>query len=201
MRNSILFLFISILVISCSSEPDTRALTKDEVVKVRAEMKLMTMMDDPSSYEFISIELVDSTSQEYTVINAKEVWQRLLDAVQGNLDIYILDKELYPSLYDQKKVDAQRADVNKYTKIVNGIDSIGKNLGESIKDATSYVYLFKFRAKNAFNALVLNQYYLQIDTMLEVIDLVDDIKDVNLSPVNLPGYGEVVAKYKGTSVD
>lgn len=179
---------VGILVLLNSCTPQEKKLNQDEIVKSNVEAYLMPNLNDPKSYEFVELTLLDSTviadcfrhikrSKEYNI----KVAQRLLEDFQDQR-----------GTYDDNDEDNYREDIRLNKEILSDIDSVEVTLNDKINEVTYYTYLFKFRSNNSFGALVLGEYYLHIDpnSNYKVIELTDDSKRKILSYKDFPTYSE-----------
>ena len=175
--------------------------TQDETVRRNAEAHIMEKMNDPASYEFVKLELVDSIVMrdyissvregvEFSIESGREQIERLLsykdDPWRGEL-----------SSSDEDNLLRMQERLPKNEKILVGIDSLTDTIGEQVNDVVSYLYFFSFRANNAMGAKILNEYIIQTNAApdFKIIAMVDDIKDILFdNPDWLPSMTELIEK-------
>jgi len=182
-----LFAFIAIGLLSCSE----KQLTQDEIVKNNAEEYLKSVMNNPESYEFVKIELIDSVLFSDNIRYRKTTFSSELKSDQLYLEL-IED----PSMLKEKEVQEIKTKILENERIISKIDSLETLLGERKNEVASYTYLFKFRGNNAFGAKVLNEYILQTNPApdFKIINMTDDKDKIFLNPNDFPGYREMIKK-------
>tara|TARA_R110000851_G_scaffold214241_1_gene366874 strand:+ start:75 stop:665 length:591 start_codon:yes stop_codon:yes gene_type:complete len=195
MRNLLnALLLVPILHLTSCSE---KVLTQDDIVKANTEEYLMPKLNDPESYEFTKMELIDSVLYIDNIEWRVNYLQRQLGYDKEDLK----RKESYKTgslsmLYKQEDVDEINIEIAKTEKILNAIDSIKTGLGSTINDIASYTYIFSFRSNNALGGKVLNEYIIQTEPKpsLKIINMTDDKDKLYLTPNSFPGYKELIAK-------
>lgn len=191
--NVLLGLF-SIMVIglaACNNNP-----TQNEIVKKNAEEYVKSKLNDPSSFEFADLILVDSITYLDNINYRKEGFVKDIESGKANIESQEKYKTDMPSMYNEKTIPDLKETVKKNEKILSVIDSLETALGERKNEATSYTYTYSFRSKNALGAKVLNEYILQTDAApsFKIINMTDDKDKVILNPNDFPGYREAVSK-------
>ncbi|NRT14694.1 hypothetical protein HNP99_001038 [Flavobacterium sp. 28A] len=187
-----LFTLTTLALTSCSEKKPNR----DEIVRKNAEEYLKEKMNDPKSYEFVKLELIDSVLYSDNIKYRKENFNK---NIEDNKD-EIKRKEEYkieiPSMYDEREIEELKADIAKNEKIIAKIDSLETKLGTKKNQVASYTYVFSFRGNNALGAKILNEYILQTNPSpdFKIINMTDDKDKVFLNPNDFPGYREMIAK-------
>lgn len=119
------YIFLSILIFGCKEQPKST----QEILREEVEKSIMPNLNDPKSYEFVSLE-VDTLNREMINNRIKDVKTLLndykKDESKNKLMIEKLEDELQSSLAIQYPADEME-------------------------------YLFKYRAKNALNATILKE--------------------------------------------
>ncbi len=145
-------------------------------IRAQAETMLKARLDDPNSYEFVSLTLFDSLSYGDNI-------KRLQSHRQQDLESRI---------YMDGKAPANDK------KMLAGIDSIRTALGPRVNETACYKYAFDFRAKNAFGAKVLNSHIVQVGPApdYKVLMVASNKGELLSYPNTFPGYDELKARYK-----
>ena len=187
-----LFALVSIGLTSCAEKEPNR----DEIVKKNAEEYIKSKMNDPKSYEFVKIELVDSVLYSDNIEYRKEYFKRKMEYDQSSLEREESDKTEFPILYDEKRVQELNSKIEKNKRILTKIDSLASELGERKNEVASYTYIFSFRGNNALGAKILNEYAVQTDQAPEykIINMTDEKDKMFLNPNDFPGYREMIEK-------
>lgn len=77
-------LSIAITLSACGSD-STSTLSRDEIVKQNAEAHLKAVMNDPTSYEFVSLKLVDSVLYKDNIHYRRHEHKLELERAKGTL--------------------------------------------------------------------------------------------------------------------
>ena len=178
------------LLASCAKEP-----TFTDKVKQKIETKLLEVLDDPKSYEFIEIELLDSVMLQFNIDYRKKFFDERIAYEQERLVSMKDFIKSSPWMYPPEKIKEQEQAIQRNISIRNGIDSIEVSLGDKVKDVAAYTYLFTFRAKNAFGALERVVSYIQITPALEIVKSTENKKELLDTPNHFPGYLELLDKH------
>lgn len=171
--------------------------TQDEIVKKNAEEYLKPKLNDPNSYEFVKLELIDSVLYSDNIKYRKERFQKDIEYDKDNLERQERYKTEIPSMYKEEEVTELNEKIAKNEKILSAIDSLETELGSRKNDVASYTYIFSFRGNNALGAKILNEYIVQTDPKpeLTIKNMTDDKDKVFLNPNDFPGYREMIKKY------
>ena len=194
MRTLLYFLLLApILYLSSCSE---KVPTQDDLVKANTEEYLKPKLNDPDSYEFARIELIDSVLYSDNIEWRINNFQRQLDDDKEYLKKWSSKLSTYKLESIEKIVDLTNISIEKNEKILNSIDSIKTSLGSKINDIASYTYLFSYRSNNALGVKVLKEYIIQTEPKptLNVINMTDDKSKVYNTPNSFPGYEEMIKK-------
>jgi hypothetical protein len=178
---------------SCSEKQPTQ----DEIVKKNAEEYLKPKLNDPNSYEFVKLELIDSILYSDNIKYRKENFQKDIEYNKENLERQERYKTEIPSMYKEEEVAELNDKIAKNDKILTAIDSLETALGSKKNDVASYTYIFSFRGNNALGAKILNEYIVQTDPKpeLTINNMTDDKDKVFLNPNDFPGYRKMIIKY------
>lgn len=177
---------------SCTEKQPTR----DEIVKKNTEEYLKPKLNDPDSYEFVKLELIDSILYSDNIKYRKEYFQKDLENDKEDLERQERYKTEIPSMYKEEDVTELNEKIAKNEKILSAIDSLETELGPKKDEVASYTYIFSFRGNNALGAKILNEYVVQTDPEpnYKIINMTDDKDKVFLNPNDFPGYREMIEK-------
>lgn len=187
-----IFVFISLGLKSCSEKQPTQ----DDVVKKNVEEYIKEKMNDPSSYEFVKLELMDSITFNDNIEYRKNYFNRSMESDQSLLERQERYKTEMPSMYDEKDAEELKVKIEKNQRVITKIDSIANQLGERKNEVASYTYIFSFRGYNALGAKILNEYVVQTDPSpdFKIINMTGDKDKIYLNPNEFPGYREMIEK-------
>jgi hypothetical protein len=181
---SIIYLIgVIIITSSCDTqqkESNDTIPTQYEIVKINAENYINTKLDNPESYEFVELILIDSVLY--------------IDNIEYRKQFFLESRDnTYPLIYKDAELKNKIEECNY---MLSEIDSLELSLGERVNNVASFTYLYSFRNTNSFGAKVLNEYILQTDPApdFRVINFTDDKNKILLNPNDFPGYKSIVAK-------
>lgn len=183
MKNTIILLFI-FLLLSCSGM--LKHPSKEDIIKNNLVAYLQDKLDDPQSYELVSLKLIDSTTYLDNINYRRRDFE---DNIKSDKRLSEISSE--PDYYLKS--------INRSKRILAKIDSLQTALGDTVNHIAAYKFLFKFRSKNAFGAKVLYEYILQTTgaPSFEIIQMTNDPDKVYLNPNEFPGYRDMAAKELG----
>jgi hypothetical protein len=137
--NLLLAITLMFSIYSCSGNKNNNQTStngQDSVIEKECEAYLINTLDDPSSYQRISVSLVDTIYK--------------LQDLEDNLDIY------YREAYQIEKDLSPKSEIlekqNKRDSVLKLIESIKANPARN--EILHYVYTLRYRAKNKMGALV-----------------------------------------------
>lgn len=174
MKKIILLICTITALCSCGEAGNQNEKKVREVV----EEKLKTEMNDWSSYEFVSLEVLDTIKYIDNINFRKEYFK-------SNID---MKRPMY------EKTNDELYSIKKDSIILAGIDSIQNLMGDKINEDVAYLYNYKFRGKNKLGAVILEEYLIYISPNWEVIQMTNDRKKLYSNPGDFPGYVELVKK-------
>lgn len=188
-KSSFFIIILCITLISCKD----KALSRDEIVKNNAEKYLKDKMDDPSSYEFVELKIIDSVLFKDNIEYRKNTFNKDLRQAQSEIKIQEIVKK-FPKIYDKQKVTELNVGIKK---ILKKIDSLESNLEQELNDVASYTYKYRCRGNNKLGVKILNEYIIQTNPSpdFKVINLTDNQEKVYLNPNDFPGYREMISKF------
>jgi hypothetical protein len=187
-----LFTFIVIGLSSCS----VKQRNQNDIVKINAEEYIKEKMNDPNSYEFVKLELIDSTTFNENIENQKDYYSHSLKSASNSLKSQERYKTEIPSMYDAEEVEALKTKIEKNEKIIFKIDSLASILANRKNEVASYMYIFTFRGNNALGAKILNEYIVQTDPGpdFKIINMTNDPEQILTNPNDFPGFKEIFEK-------
>lgn len=183
------FALIAIGLTSCSEKQPTQ----DDIVKKNAETYVKEKMNDPASYEFVKLELIDSVTFSNNIEYSKDFYSKIIDSDRRLLE---MEERYKTSIYGEKSEEYLKAEIEKNERILSKIDSLATLLGDRKNEVASYTYIFSFRGNNALGAKILNEYVVQTDPApdFKIINMTDDKDKIFLNPNDFPGYREMIKK-------
>lgn len=166
----IMFLVCAIIVLSsCGGKSENQT---EKKLREVVEAELQKSMNDWSSYEFVSTEIMDTIKYIDNINFRKKYYQNRI--------------KLYKT--------ENSKEITKDSLIIIGIDSIQNTMGNEVNEDVAYLYNYKFRGKNKIGELVLENYYIYISPNWEIIQITNDQHKLYNNPGEFPGYVELVKK-------
>lgn len=199
-----IFSVVSALLLSAcgANEP-----THEEIVREHFEAHISDKLNDPESYEFMEIAVIDTVYYKDNIEYRQESFADRIEYAESQIvrsEESINERYLGEDLYSASQKEGFREDIkgyeediSRYHNILEEIDSLEIVLGDRVHEAASYTYLIRFRASNAFGAKVINEYIIQTDPEpdFSIINITDEEDQVLLNPNQFPGYMEMIRKY------
>lgn len=177
-RMYFLFAFVTILFCSCENN---KVKSREDIIKDNLKNYLSDKLNDPDSYEFVSLDLVDSV--------------KYIDNINYRLDAFKKNIEWCKSS-DRSEGDKLN-EIKKNEWIIEKIDSIKISLGENVNKLLASKYILKFRANNSLGAKIIYSYFLLVDGENKIIQMEDNADRIYiLNTISFPGYMELIEKYK-----
>jgi len=194
-------LFSTLLFYSCGESKEKEVSQYDQVLQL-VENAVTPKLNDPKSYEFVELVLVDSVLIKDNVEYRLNYFSHNLEFAESRVEVYKGYKSSESFLFDSLSLKSQENNVLEYKEILKGIDSIKVSLNDRLNDVASYTYSYTFRGNNKMGALVLNTYLIQTDPLapFEVINIAENEDELFLIPNQFEGYLElvkpIIEKYK-----
>ena len=191
---------ITALLFGCSESPPT----KDDIVRANVEAKLKENMNDPASYEFVSLVLIDSITFGDNAKHRTDYWDDEVNSATREIEQGYKYRDSYaemgvdpPTSYSPEALVKLEAKLERNREVRNKVNELADGLGSQSEQVASYTYTFKFRGNNALGAKVVNEYFVQTGPppALEIINMVQEQGKLFLNPGDFPGYRDLVAKY------
>ncbi len=160
-------------------------------LEANAFSALRPVLKDPSSYELISIEAIDSLSEYDNINNAiqqhlhmQEITLSLIDeavkSAQGKKDV---SEEL-------KKIDQYFIDVKTDSALIAFLDR--KLVVASKNRICAIKYVYRFHYLNDAGLTSPGMYYFWAKPDDTVLQLVEKEESLDVSPVSIPGYEQLM---------
>lgn len=169
MKLRIEFLIISVLLISCSSSPEKQLIEG-------AEAFLKSSLNDPSSYQPISLTIDDTLTTLESEKSDVESDLKMMDMDISMKEMDIESEKITMDTYRAYRVPIPKESplkIKKYQKELDSLNSVKNKLiskNDSLNKLSidnslpKYVYLnASYRAKNQFGATVLNNSHITYD--------------------------------------
>ena len=165
-----IILLLTLAVISCSP-------SKEDLAKEKIEAHLLSKMNDAKSYEFVSIDSLQSYTKFDSLVKEIEFSEKVIISMK---DLVESDKSLINTMSSLDKEsdfvkdmlnfsDSTNKHINEYLSKIEHIKVELKN--ESLKkEIIEYRTNIQFRGKNAMGALVLNSAYVRLNKDMKVLD-------------------------------
>lgn len=166
-------LAIALLIIGCSYAPN-----QESLIKKALKENFVPEMDDPSSYEFVGIESIDTFFNKEYRKNIIEGNQKYIEMYSGFLSSDEDLLEMYQSGPTRsyfkeeaagkiKEISEQKAEIASYQMKVDSATALLHNADSNgIVNITAYV---KIRGNNKMGAKVLSRYWVSFDENMKFI--------------------------------
>jgi len=105
----ILFAFVTFLFAGCKENQPTQF----DVVKSNAEAYIKEKMNDPSSYEFVNLVLIDSTTYKDNIEYRLNLFNNRLTGAISEVERLERYKIELPSLYDENRLNDEKVEIQK----------------------------------------------------------------------------------------
>lgn len=172
MKKTITVLGLTLLILSCKNN--------ESKMKIGIKEYLGKNAKDPKSYEFIELKILDTVT--FGEIN-KRIFDDLNEGIESaKKDIVFQNKLIneFPSLPSDKekeKIKEREAQITSLTK------ELGANKSDfTNKEIAGYVTRHKFRIKNGFGALDLDEMFVEFDKDCNLLEM---DKDLNYSVIKI----------------
>lgn len=197
MRKFIAFIPLLFFLSSCNLFTDP--------VRKSAEAYLMENLNDPSSYEFVSLAPLDTITYLENIEGRLEDFQRSLDRAVKQLEFFSdikAEDDAMGSVSSMAEwytdgIETEQKNIDRNKAIIAGIDSIRTALGDRVNEVACYGYAFDYRANNAMGGLTLYRTTLQITPDNRVVAIAEDAGKIIVYPNNFPGYKELMDRAYG----
>jgi hypothetical protein len=178
----ILTLLLIFIFVSCESEK-----TKEDIIRKKIEEGILPNMNDPKSYEFVSIAIIDSSTYRENIDNKLMQLEAIRDypliidlkkdMISLDEELYRLDKSHYKDLVEaRQELEDIKTEQKNFEMLVKEVDSLKLTL-ENLDKTAVYLIEFKMRGNNSFGAKILNTYYFQVGISpdYEIYGYVDEL--------------------------
>lgn len=167
-------LFLANVIFSCSPQKES---TFEEKVRHSVEEFFFKELDDPTTYEFVEIDKVDTVTYKEAVemgikifsIYLKNKEKRIADAKELEKTAKAILK-YRPNDRDAKAaIEDVKQTLNQIESYQSKVDSLSSLLNSSEKERIEFIELFfKFRANNSQGIKNLYHYYVKLNEDLTV---------------------------------
>lgn len=191
---STLSLFIMCCIaFSCSKSP------KSEIQEA-IEKIILPQLDDPSSYEFASLQILDTIKYEDNINHDKFLFEK---TINDNNDIISRFKKIHQRENEEVlnfRLSNEMSAVRVYSKAIEILDSIEN--GIQTDKICAYTCCYKFRSNNGLGNLTLNTLYIEISPLLQnynILNIQNEIEKLSPTPGDYPNkklVDQQIEKYK-----
>lgn len=175
MKNLFIILFSVLLLTSCSKDQNK------ELRKI-LEQKFLENLDDPDSYEFVSITNLEPYTSKDSTMEYYEIYksikhQSILDRYEKRSDFFYEVKAEFDETWEVYK-EAELSYLDAKTNMDASYDTLKKILSDyEIQEKNPKHILnkaeYKFRANNKLGAKILGSYIIYYDDNLKIHDIVE----------------------------
>lgn len=179
---------------SCTQKEPTR----DEIVKNNIEEYIKPNLNDPESYEFVSLTLLDSVLFIDNINFRKEMFSNRIKNAEASLGAMTRGNEEFPMTFSEEEMNKYKIEIENNKTIYSKIEEVEKSMGDKVNDVASYTYVFKMRGNNKMGAKVLNDYFVQTEPSptLSILNVTDDRDKLYLAPNGFPDYEDIVLSHQ-----
>lgn len=162
----------------------------ESTLEANAFKALRPMIKDPSSYELISIEPVDSLTEYDNILNSIKQHERMQDVSLSLIDEVIKSSEGKKDLTEElKQIDQYFIDVKTDSALIAFLD---RKLAMASKRVCAIKYVYRFRYLNDAGLTAPGMYYFWAKPDDSVIQLAEKEELLDVSPVSIPGYEQLM---------
>ncbi len=163
----------------------------ESTLEANAFKALRPAIKDPSSYELISIEPVDSLTEYDNINNAIRQHVHMQEITLSLIDEEIKNAVGKADMSEQlKKIDQYFIDVRTDSALISFLD---RKLGIASKVRVCAIkYVYRFRYLNDAGLMSPGMFYFWAKPDDTVIQLVEKEESLDSSPVSIPGYEELM---------
>jgi hypothetical protein len=176
MKKNILFLCLSLLIVSCNSN--------EHKMKTGIKNYLDKNAKDPKSYEFVELKVIDTVTAGEIAKHKIEFNNEILKVEAGSLT---LSKENLQKAIGYKKqfndndfdedIIGSAKEVKEAETAIEQCKKENKHYAKWIdsKEVLGYIAIHKCRLKNGYGALDLTEYYVEFDKNFNLLAMDKDI--------------------------
>lgn len=163
----------------------------ETTLEANAFKALRPYIKDPSSYELISIEVIDSLSEYDNINNAIQQHVRMQEVSLSLIDDAIKSAEGKKDVSDElKKIDQYFIDVKTDSALISFLDR--KLVAASKSRVCAIKYVYRFRYLNDAGLTAPGMYYFWATPDGSILQLVEKEESLDASPVSIPGYEQLM---------
>lgn len=163
----------------------------ESTLEANAFKALRPAIKDPSSYELISIESVDSLTEYDNINNAIQQHVHMQEITLSLIDEEIKSAEGKTDMSEQlKKIDQYFIDVRTDSALISFLD---RKLGVASKARVCAIkYVYRFRYLNDAGLMSPGMFYFWAKPDDTVIQMTEKEENLDPAPVTIPGYEELM---------
>ncbi|MGQ1911583.1 hypothetical protein ACT3CE_17600 [Marinifilum sp. RC60d5] len=190
LKNIITLCFIAIIP-ACNS-------SKQNELQEAIEKVILPQLDAPKSYEFASLQILDTITFKSNVKHDK---LHIKQIIENNTNKINRTRKLHSS-ESKERLDFFLSDeisaVKIYSKALEKLDSIEKQLIPQINQTAAYICKYKFRSNNELGNLSLTTIYFEItpSPSYTILNIQTDAKKLSTTPGDYPGKDLVKSELK-----
>ncbi len=177
------FLLISCISFSCSKFP------KSEIQEA-IEKVIIPQLDDPSSYEFASLQVLDTIRFCDNIQIDRDHFTSMINSSKKNIEYY---KGRKGGIIDYEE------NLSNYTQLLEAVNATEKQLGETANNIAAFYCEYKFRFNNSHGQPKLHTLYIQITPKpdFEILAIKENEQGKLLNaPGNYPGRNDIEDQLK-----
>lgn len=162
MTNKLMFILLAIVSIGCqqTQQKEQTEPIKVDPIQSKFENYLFGFIDDPGSYEFVSLKIIDTISYKNTISKHRAMLESMIEEIN-----------------DQHHVRRLR-ELNEYERAT----------GFNLDSVQRYLYHYKYRANNQNGALQLFDLYVETDPEHNIKSRHDNYVRLYVHLAKLPGF-------------
>lgn len=158
-------------------------------LRTEVEKDLKQRLDDPGSYEFVSLTKLDSVKVVENIETERRSIEHNIEFSKSQIEYENTMRRL-GGKYDNRAVVSEKTAIATSRVKLNRLATIEKQLGKETETVASYAYRLIFRANNKFGAKVLSQYTIQTGPKpdLKLLNIAATDGQMLVMPGAFPGY-------------
>lgn len=194
MRFTILSFIAVISVLAGCDNTQIDKDTRDQLVRQKAEAYFLQRAPQGHGYEFVSLEETEKVTYKNNVEFRKGFIQKEIDHNQGMLALAKQKQDSFPTVNFSEKIAEYQGKIDKYQKVLDGINRLEDEMGGQLNDVASYVYEFRLKADIDGSGRKEHTYYLQTDLGFGMLKFTDKKDELYPNPNDFPGYREMAGE-------
>lgn len=167
---------------------------RNDMVRTSVEEYYRQHTPPDSSYEFVSLTVIDTILYKDNIAFRRNFIQAEIDHNRSMAEIAQQKQDTFQTVNFHEKIVEYQDKLERYERVMTGIDSLEKVLGGKGDEVASYTYLFKCKADNGQGKQIEKVYYVQTDMGFGVLGMTDNKETIFPNPNDFPGYKEMALK-------